>query len=211
MTRTALSLAAHVASGSDWLIPPPSLAAGGGFALWLAVYYLLPSPVRTYVLAHELTHALWGVVMGARVRDIRVGRSGGYVALTKTNVLISLSPYFFPLYTMLLIAAYALLSCFRDMRPYYLLWLGLVGFTWGFHFTFTLTSLLQRQPDIEENGRLFSYAVIYLFNVLGLCLWTVAVTSVTLWDLVHFLWTHAAAVAMALRHAAEAVLGRAGG
>ena len=36
------------------------------------------------------------------------------------------------------------------------------------------------QSDIEEGGRVFSYAVIVLFNLAGLCLWIVAVGSPTL-------------------------------
>jgi hypothetical protein len=39
---------------------------------------------------------------------------------------------------------------------------------------------LQHQPDIRENGRLFSYALIYFMNVFGIGLWIVMVASPTL-------------------------------
>ena len=55
-----------------------------------------------------------------------------------------------------------------------------MGFTWGFHLTFTVSTLLQKQTDIHEYGYLFSYTLIYFLNVLGIGLWFVAVTSVTL-------------------------------
>jgi hypothetical protein len=151
----------------------------GGYVLWLALYFTLPRPVRTYVLAHELTHALWGWLMGADILRMRVSARGGSVTLSESNLLIALAPYFFPLYTVLIIAGYYLLSLFFEVERYYLVWLALVGFTWGFHFTFTVATLLQHQTDIREYGHLFSYTVIYVFNVLGICLWVVLVSSAT--------------------------------
>jgi len=148
--------------------------------LWVFLFFCLPRPTRSYVLAHELTHALWGWVMGANIKRLRVSKNGGSVTLTKSNFLITLAPYFFPLYTVLAILGYYFLSIFFDLRTYEPFWLGLVGLTWGFHLTFTITTLLQHQPDIRENGRLFSYALIYFMNVLGLCLWVVMVASSTL-------------------------------
>lgn len=164
--------AGQVPAAAAWLV--------GGFLLWLFLFFVTPRPVRTYVLAHELTHALWGWVMGARVSRLRVSARGGSVHVSKNNFLISLAPYFFPLYTVLAIAAYYLLSVFFDLRAYEPFWLAVVGFTWCFHLTFTATTLLQHQPDIRQNGRLFSYALIYLMNVLGIGLWIVLVASPTL-------------------------------
>jgi hypothetical protein len=151
-----------------------------GFLLWVILFMCLPRPTRSYVLAHELTHALWGWVMGANIKRVRVSKNGGSVTLTKSNFLIALAPYFFPLYTVLAILGYYIFSIFFDLRTYEPFWLGLVGLTWGFHVTFTITTLWQHQPDIRENGRLFSYALIYFMNVLGLCLWVVMVASPTL-------------------------------
>lgn len=152
----------------------------GGFALWVFIYYSLPRPMRSYVLAHELTHALWGALMGARVSDLRVTTQGGSVRLSKTNFLIVLAPYFFPLYTVLVIVGFFVLSAFYDLHYYIPFWLSLIGFTWGFHLTFTISMLRQNQSDIEESGKVFSYAVILLLNLLGLCLWIVAIGDPTL-------------------------------
>ena len=161
-----------------------------GFVLWLLIYLGMPRPVRSYVLAHELTHALWGWAMGARIKGIRVSKSGGAVRLTRTNFLITLAPYFFPFYTVCIILLHAILSLFFDMHTYEPVWLGWVGLTWGFHFTFTLSTLKTKQPDIEEHGRLFSYVIIYLCNILGICLWILTVSDIgwseggtTIWEL----------------------------
>ena len=74
---------------------------------------------------------------------------------------------------------YYILSIFYDLQDYQLFWLAMVGFTWGFHFTFTISTLLQHQSDIKEYGAVFSYALIYLFNVLGICIWILIVSKVT--------------------------------
>jgi hypothetical protein len=99
--------------------------------------------------------------------------------VTKSNVFITLAPYFFPFYTMLLIAVLLIVRIFVVPLPYPLVWLFFVGFTWSFHFTFTIQSLWTHQPDIHEYGRLFSYSLIYLLNVIGIALWMVCTMSVS--------------------------------
>jgi hypothetical protein len=178
-TRTLITLVEAIRPASVQAVPYAGWALLIGFALWVALYFLMPRPVRTYVLAHELTHALWGWLMGARIGKIRVSRKGGSVTLSKTNFLITLAPYFFPFYTMCLVLLLLVASLFFDITPYEAFWLALVGFTWGFHVTFTVSMLMRRQTDITESGRIFSYAFIYLMNVLGICLWIVAAARPT--------------------------------
>ncbi|HAS84422.1 MAG TPA: hypothetical protein DCS43_17570 [Verrucomicrobia bacterium] len=165
------------AHGGATVLPVPALALVGGFGLWMVIFALFPSPARSYILAHELTHALWGLMMGASISKISVHDDHGAVVLSKTNFLITLAPYFFPLYTVLVIGLYYLLWLFYPVERYDLVWLGLIGFTWSFHLTFTVTALLQRQSDIRDQGRLFSYTVIYLANIIGICAWVVLVSS----------------------------------
>jgi len=198
-TMTLYSLLTATQSISPAVLPPAAWALAGGFLLWVFLFLTLPRPVRSYVLAHEMTHALWAWLTGAEVRGLRVSEDRGSVTVSRNNFLITLAPYFFPLYTVLTIAAYYILSVFYDISGYQLFWLAAVGFTWGFHFTFTLLTLLQRQSDIHEYGRVFSYAVIYLFNVLGVCLWVVIVSSPTLEQMVNGLGESVAAIAALCR------------
>ncbi|MDA1043905.1 MAG: hypothetical protein O3C57_01640 [Verrucomicrobia bacterium] len=179
LTQVAFDLIVQVQPGSNWLIPPSALATAGGYLLWLGIFFTMPRPVRTYVLAHELTHALWAALMGARVSKLRITKSGGSVNVSKSNFLITLAPYFFPLYTVLVLVLYGVLDLFFPVSRYELIWLALVGFTWGFHFTFTVTTMLQQQSDIEEYGHVFSYVIIYLFNIAGVCLWVLLVAAPT--------------------------------
>ena len=162
----------------------PFLMVAAGVAVAVGVFWALPVPVRLYVLAHELTHALCGALMGARISGLRVAGNSGYVKLSQSNWLIALAPYFFPLYTFIVILAYYVLLIFFDLRPYAFAWLGLVGFTLGFHGVFTIYALAQDQQDVRSFGRLFSFGVIYLINMLGVCLVLLMVSPLTLEDLI---------------------------
>lgn len=204
VTRTVVFLVQAIQPQAYSSLPLSAWGLLIGFVLWLFLFLCLPRPIRTYVLAHELTHALWGWVMGARVSKLRVSKSGGSVSVSKNNFLISLAPYFFPLYTVLVILAHAVLALFVDLHVYEPFWMGLVGVTWGFHLTFTVTTLMQHQPDIAQNGRLFSYAVIYLFNVLGIGLWIVLVASPTAAQFAWRLSDEIAAAWLSCGHAARA-------
>jgi len=151
-----------------------------GLVLWIAVFIFLPAPVKSYVLAHELTHALWGHLFGATVLGMRVSKTGGNVKLSESNMFVALAPYFFPLYSILVICAYFLLSVFFDLQKYHLVFLAAMGFTLGFHLFFTVSVLATKQSDIEIYGKVFSYTLIYFMNALILGLLVVAVLPVSL-------------------------------
>lgn len=181
LTRAGALLVASLRPDSLSGVPWDAWALPGGFALWLLVFFALPKPTRSYVLAHELTHALWALALGAGVSAVRVGAESGSVRLSgRSSFLITLAPYFFPLYTILVIAVYYALGMFVRVGDYEPLWLMLVGLTWGFHLTFTLATLTRHQDDIQACGRLFSYAVIVIMNVLGITLWVIMVSSAEL-------------------------------
>lgn len=176
VTMTLLDTLRGVADNSV-LLSPQTLWLCAGFFLWLAMWFLLPQPIQAYVMAHELTHALWGLLFGARVHDLSVSSRGGSVRVSRSNLLITLAPYFFPFYTVAVILLRLALGLFIKPVPYPLLWLFLVGLTWGFHVCFTVQSLMIRQPDIQEHGRVFSWVLIYIFNLAGVGLWVVCTTK----------------------------------
>jgi hypothetical protein len=155
-----------------WALP-------AGFLVSVVGFFLLPQAFRTYVLGHEMTHAITGLLMGAKVSRMKVGRDGGHVELSKSNFVIALAPYFFPFYTGLVIAFWYGLGLIWNMDSLEAVWLGLVGLTWGFHVTYTVYMLSQHQPDVQENGRLFSYTVIYLANLLVVMLWMILIGEPT--------------------------------
>ena len=155
-----------------------AFAGVAGLALWAIIWLYLPPLTRTYVLGHELTHALWTVLFGGRASGLKVSDAGGSVRVTKNNALVTLAPYFFPLYTFL-VALVWLLSVwlFPPVKPYAPIFVFWVGMTWSFHLTFTLRFLAYNQPDVREHGRLFSYALIFALNALSIGAALVAVSS----------------------------------
>jgi hypothetical protein len=137
-----------------------------GVLLWLISFFGLPRPVILYVFGHELTHALWVLLMGGRVSRFRIGSDGGHIVTNRTNFWIALAPYIFPLYSILAIAIYGMLSLFYNMQPYGRLLYAIIGATWAFHFTFTCWMIPKKQTDLSDHGTFFSLVVIYLMNLL---------------------------------------------
>ena len=164
-----------VAAGADGP-GAETLALLGGIAAFALAWTALGHPVRTYVLGHELTHALWGLVFGAKPSDLRVSASGGSVKLSKSNMLITLAPYFFPFYTFVVIVAALVTYAFLRPLPFLPLWTFMIGFTWAFHALFTIETLSQRQPDVKLYGRVFSWAFIFAVNVSLVLVWLAATT-----------------------------------
>lgn len=148
----------------------PALWLGLGFVCWLAVFCLLGPSARAYVISHELTHVFWALLMGAKVGGLKTDASGGKVLVSKENWLITLSPYFFPFYAMLVIAIYYGLGLMADVRPFAAVFYYLLGFAWSFHLCFTWLALRQNQSDVRRHGWLFSMAVIYGMNLLAVAL-----------------------------------------
>ena len=78
-----------------------------GAACWVVIYLLLPKPMWVYVFGHELTHALWTWLFGGKVKKFKVSATGGHVVVTKSNFVIALAPYFFPLYAVLVVLCFS--------------------------------------------------------------------------------------------------------
>ena len=174
----ALADSVVAAAGADG-IGVEALSLLGGVVAFALAWMALSHPVKAYVLGHELTHALWGLLFGARPSSLRVGEGGGSVRLTKSNMLITLAPYFFPFYTFVVVVCALVTAAFVRPLPFLPLWMFLVGFTWAFHVLFTLETLGQRQPDVTLYGRIFSWTFIFIVNVLFVVVWLASATSLT--------------------------------
>ena len=139
-----------------------------GVAVWLLLFFLLPRPIRSYVLAHELSHALAAWLSGERAGKLRVHRHGGSVEVSRTTLLIALAPYMFPFYSLLLLGVTALAGLWLDLT----LWMPwvpfFIGLTWAHHLSFTVLSLALGQSDLQHHGPLCAYPVIFIANILCL-------------------------------------------
>lgn len=156
----------------------------GGAACWLVIYLLLPKPMWIYVFGHELTHAIWVWLFGGSVKKFKVTSNGGHVIVDKTNFIIALSPYFFPLYAILVVAVFAVGHLIWNWRDFLVWFHLLIGAAYAFHITLNAHVLKTQQTDITSQGYLFSAVVIFLGNVLVLLLGLPALTAkLTVWKM----------------------------
>lgn len=122
-----------------------------------------------YVLGHEVTHAVFVYLCGGRVTGFSVSSAGGYVTTTKTNLLIALSPYFVPFWSVVAVVLYLVLKATVVFSPEWDKALyAVLGLTWTFHMVWTLWMIPKDQPDLRENGTLLSLVIILLGNLLVL-------------------------------------------
>ena len=159
---TASEMLLHPGRGAPgFLLVPGGWALAGGTLAYL-VWHRLRPPEFLYTFAHEFTHLVFALLMGKRVNRFEVARGSGQVALSGTNPLITLAPYFFPLPAALALAAGALLGLV--VRAPWADWLTAfaVGLALAFHVVMTWRVLRSAQPDIARGGRLFSWTVIAL-------------------------------------------------
>jgi hypothetical protein len=136
-----------------------------GAGCWLVIYLLLPKPMWIYVVGHELTHAVWTWLLGGQVKRFNASSQGGHVVVTKSNFLIALDPYYFPLYALLIVLVYGLGRLAWDWHGYLVWFHVLLGAAYAFHVTLTWHVLKTSQSDITEHGYLFSAVIIFLGNV----------------------------------------------
>ena len=142
-----------------------------GMTCMSLLYLYLPKPIWIYVLGHEFTHAIATMLCGGRVKGMKVTGDGGHVYATRDNFFVTLSPYFIPIYAILVFAVFALIQHFLNLQNSPMIWglfLWALGLSYCFHVFLTAHILRTRQPDIVSQGYLFSAVVIYLGNMMVL-------------------------------------------
>lgn len=140
-----------------------------GVLLFGILYLLIPQKVLMipYVLGHEVTHAIWAWIFGGKVADrFHVSLEGGHVLTDRVNTWIVLAPYFFPIYSVLVVTIYGAASLAADLSAFRWLLFLLLGVTLAFHLVFTFLLIIKGQPDLHYGGTFFSLMVIYLINLL---------------------------------------------
>jgi len=135
-----------------------------GALAYSTLHMLFKKPIMAYVFGHELTHALFAVLFGGSVKSFHASNRGGRVTVTKSNFIITLAPYFFPLYTFIVLLLYGTAVAAGLQRAIASL-VFLAGATFAFHLVLTAVFLQTEQTDIREYGLIFSFPLIFLFNV----------------------------------------------
>jgi hypothetical protein len=188
LTKTFFKVFSHASTARAIWLTEEFWFLGLGAALWVCWFFASiwtlgkPQPLRAYVFAHELTHAIWVWLMGGRVSQFQHTSDGGYIVTNKSNFWIALAPYFYPLYTMAAVALFAIVGIFYDVThpDVRVLWVPvsqwmflIIGVTWGFHFSFTAWMIPKGQSDLSSHGTFFSLVLIYLVNLVLITLFVI--------------------------------------
>jgi len=140
------------------------------FWIGIIAYFLFQiiffKPMSSYVFGHELTHAITGLLSGAQIKKFKVSQNKGSISLTKDNVLITLSPYFLPLYSIIIIIIYLSLAWFIDTKPFYPYYLFLSGMALSFHYALTFYAIKVGQEDMKVYGKFFSLVFVCFVNTI---------------------------------------------
>ena len=139
-----------------------------GVLTYCFIQLLVFKPAYLYVLSHEAVHVLATWLSFGKVRAFRVTSTGGSVSTSKSSLFISLSPYFVPLYAIILTVIYyftvnMLWWLGISARLYFLF---LLGMTIAFHIITTIDTLKTKQPDLIKTGYLTSSILIYVINMI---------------------------------------------
>ncbi len=119
-----------------------------------------------YVLGHEMTHAMFVYLCFGRISDIRVSTDGGYIMTNKSNIIIALSPYFVPFWSLVAISLHGFLNWSYPIPHSEDALILILGGTWCFHVIWTAWMIPKDQPDLKENGTFYSLMIIILANLI---------------------------------------------
>lgn len=142
------------------------LAGVGSMVSWFLGGVFNKGLLYLYVLGHEVTHAVFVYACGGRVSGIHFSTEGGYVMTNKSNILIALSPYFVPFWSIVLLLLQMLGALFWEIPAGDFVLFGTLGFTWTFHIIWTVWMIPKDQPDLREHGTFFSLMIIILANLI---------------------------------------------
>lgn len=162
------ALPATAGNSGFWLSEPIYFSLLGAVTFLLIIFasYFTPIMVYLYVLGHELTHALAALCCFGKVSTVNIDIDGGYIETDKDNLFIALAPYFVPLWLMvwvLLVAGFYLFLPRESVDPWFF---GGCGFLWTFHLYWTIWVIPREQPDLLENGVMFSLLFVVIMNIL---------------------------------------------
>jgi len=145
-----------------------------GINIYILIEFIFKKPMWLYVIGHELTHAISGLLSGARVHRFKVSSRGGEVRLSKSNFFIALAPYVVPLYVLLVVAAYAIISHWYRGPTLTYGFQFMIGFTLAFHISLTYAAIHQHQPDLKILGMFLSMTLIAIGNAIVVAILCVA-------------------------------------
>jgi hypothetical protein len=105
-------------------------------------------------------------ISSAAVKKFKASAKGGKVVITRENFLITLAPYFFPLYAVFVVLVFWAGDLIWGWTQYRMWFHLMLGAAYSFHITLTWHVLKTEQSDITSQGYLFSAVIIFIGNVM---------------------------------------------
>lgn len=140
---------------------------GVGILFYFITALTAGSEIRSQIqiIAHELTHTLFAYLTLHFVRCIRLnpdGTGGSMVLRGRGNWLITLAPYFFPLFAFFYMLLLPWLS--KIINQQWILFC-IYGYFIAYYWATVLSQVHPKQTDIIREGYIFSIIIIIGFNL----------------------------------------------
>ena len=137
-----------------------------GFLIFVVVFFLFGPPVKSYILEHELSHVLFALMSGVKIKSVSIRKNEGYVKTERINMVIALAPYSFPLYTLALIGIYKILTNFFLNPLLTAIFYLIIGVSLSFHVIATIHYVQIDQPDMKRYGYFSSLVFIFTWSLI---------------------------------------------
>ncbi len=142
------------------------IGMGSYIFLWIFIF----SNIRGnwfLTIEHELTHTIFALLTFHKIVDFKASDSwGGYMQFSgagRGNWLITIAPYFFPTFSMIVI-----LFIYLSQPKYHYILVGILGYSIIYHIHSTWNETSLKQPDIQEVGLPFALLFLPSANLLAL-------------------------------------------
>lgn len=138
------------------------IAMAGGVAMFFISRNMSDAGVRTniQIIAHECTHAFFALLTLHKVTRIRVegDNSGGHMEYKgRGNWLITIAPYFFPLFCFFCMIGILVYTSFAPMN---LFLNGILGYFVGYHIDTVVSQIHEKQTDLPKVS--YKFCVMFL-------------------------------------------------
>ncbi len=137
-----------------------------GIAFSLMMVKCTKIPKLIYIFFHECSHAFFVLLYSGKVKEFKVTRDFGYIKTSKTNTIIRLAPYLFPMSPFLTLVLYYSILIYSYYHKVEINMYHHYCFYFSFSFLYYLTThynvklLFLESSDIEKEKTTLSLLMI---------------------------------------------------
>lgn len=127
--------------------------------------------------SHELTHTIVGLFFFKKIHEFNANATGegSIVSSGSGNMVISLTPYFLPIFTLFFLIIRTFVN--EQSLPVFDV---IIGFTFAFHLGCFISQTGSYQTDLQKHGLFLSYIFIFTFLIMNIAIVLLSI-DVNLW------------------------------